>query len=66
MPFRWLVLEILREKGSKCVKIGREANAASHGLAQIGGIHARTQMWLRQTPTEISEATAEDCNSSFI
>jgi hypothetical protein len=33
-----------RERGSEIVKIGRDANMASHELAKLGRVHRRTEL----------------------
>jgi ribonuclease HI len=55
--------DLFKERECRCVKIDRTANSASHGLAQLGRIQARTQVWAGQFPEEIAEAIASDCNS---
>jgi ribonuclease HI len=57
------IRDLFKERECRCVKIDRTANSASHGLAQLGRIQARTQVWAGQFPEEIAEAIASDCNS---
>jgi hypothetical protein len=57
-------VELLRERGCKLRRISREANSASHELARLGRVQGRTKVWLRECPPEVSEAIANDCNSS--
>jgi hypothetical protein len=56
------IRELLRERNSSIVKIGREENRASHELAQLGRVQSRTEVWLGSFPSELSATLAEDCN----
>jgi ribonuclease HI len=57
-----VIRELLRERGSRLAKISRDANMVSHGLAQLGKVHGRTQVWLHESPSEVTEAITSDCN----
>jgi hypothetical protein len=59
-----VIRELLRERGCKLRRISREANSASHELPRLGRVQGRTKVWLRERPPELSEAIANDCNSS--
>lgn len=41
------IRELVQERGILCAKIGRETNSVAHGLAQLGRINGRTDVWLR-------------------
>jgi ribonuclease HI len=58
-----VIRELLRERDSTLVKISRDCNQVSHELAQMGRCMRRTQVWLGNSPPEISQAMQNDCNS---
>jgi ribonuclease HI len=60
------IRELLRERGSEIVKIGREANRASHELAKLGRVHRRTELWVGNFPREIAATLEDDCNTVAI
>jgi hypothetical protein len=61
-----VIRELLRERGSYVVKVSRELNSVSHGLAKLGRVQGRTKFWLSNYPQEVAEAVHHDCNSPFI
>jgi ribonuclease HI len=61
-----VIRENLLERNSKLVKIGREANVASHELAKLARVHGRTNVWLSVPPPEIAGVIASDCNLSIV
>ncbi|KAM0927888.1 hypothetical protein ACQ4PT_002131 [Festuca glaucescens] len=56
-----VIRERFKERRVAVKKISREANGASHGLAQLGRVHGRTAVWLRGFPSEIASAITLDC-----
>ena len=44
------IRELLQESDVSIVKISREANSVSHGLAQLGREQVKTAVWLRNFP----------------
>jgi ribonuclease HI len=60
------IRELVQERGILCAKIGRETNSVAHGLAQLGRINGRTDVWLRDYPPDIHEAITNDCNSTLV
>jgi ribonuclease HI len=56
-----VIRERFKERKVAVKKISREANGASHGLAQLGRVHGRTAVWLRGFPSEIASAITLDC-----
>jgi ribonuclease HI len=57
-----IVRELLRERNSKLIKISREANVASHELAQLAKVKGVSNLWLGVAPPEIATVIAKDCN----
>ncbi|XBI58594.1 hypothetical protein VPH35_039806 [Triticum aestivum] len=57
------IRELLKERDVSIVKISREANFVSHGLAQLGREQVKTAVWLRNFPQEIAIAMNTDCIS---
>jgi hypothetical protein len=60
------IRELLRERDSYVAKVSRELNCVSHGLAKLGRVHGRTELWLSNYPQEVADAVHHDCNSPFI
>jgi ribonuclease HI len=60
-----VIRENSMDRNSRLVKIGREANLASHELAKLARVHGRTNVWLGISPPEIADVIASDCNSSI-
>ena len=56
------IRELIQERGIKLARISRDANGASHELARMGSVLARTAFWPRGFPQEISGAVSDDCN----
>jgi ribonuclease HI len=56
-----VIRELVREREIGIIKVNREANGASHGLALLGRVHERTAVWLRNSPPEIADAIKTDC-----
>ena len=57
------IRELLQERDVSIVKISREANSMSHGLAQLGREQVKTAVWLRNFPQKIAIAMNTDCIS---
>jgi hypothetical protein len=60
------IRELLRERDSYVAKVSRELNCVSHGLAKLGRVHGRTELWLSNYPQEVADAVHHDCNSPSI
>jgi hypothetical protein len=61
-----VIIERMRERKTRVMKVSREANCASHGLAQLGRVDGRTAVWLRSFPPEIAAAINSDCTHPVI
>jgi hypothetical protein len=56
------IRDLLRERENKLVKISRDANTASHVLAQLGRVQGKTEMSLGAPLPEIADIIVTDCN----
>jgi ribonuclease HI len=61
-----VIRERIRETEVVLCKVSRDANGASHGLAQLGRVNGRTDVWQHCYPPEIAEAIKADCNNLVI
>jgi hypothetical protein len=61
-----IIRERIRETEVVLCKVSRDANGASHGLAQLGRVNGRTDVWQHCYPPEIAEAIKADCNNLVI
>jgi hypothetical protein len=59
------IRDLLRERDYKLVKISRDANTASHVLAQLGRVQGKTEMSLGAPLPEIADIIVTDCNPAI-
>ena len=56
-----VIRDNFREREITIVKVSRDANAASHGLAFLGRVQGRTGLWLQDYPPDIAVTIIDEC-----
>ena len=56
------IRDLIKERETKLASISCDGNGASHELARLGRVQARTEVWPGSFPLELAMAIATDCN----
>ena len=51
---------MINKREVNIVKVSRDANGVGHALARLGRINAHTELWLGNSPQEVTDALAAD------
>jgi hypothetical protein len=56
-----VIRDLIRERAVKVSRVGRDTNCVSHGLARIGRVDQKNELWLGDFPPEIRQYIDADC-----